>query len=237
MVQKTSQKKQTINKNIVLECQNLSLELGQDRTKVKILQSVDMKLKRGEKLALVGPSGSGKTSLMMLVSGLLKPTHGKIFFEQDNIAAFDEKELSHFRRRNIGIVFQNFHLMPSMNALQNVAFPLEIDGLDPNNANDRARDILKKVGLGHRLGHMPAQLSGGEQQRVALARAMVTAPKLLLADEPTGNLDGKTGDIVTQFMFDLVEQQKSSLILITHDEKLAARMDRQIHLIDGKIKR
>ncbi|HYZ32852.1 MAG TPA: ABC transporter ATP-binding protein [Crenalkalicoccus sp.] len=200
---------------------------------VNILRGVDLAVGAGEAVGLVGPSGSGKTSLLMLLAGLERPTGGTLSVAGQALAALDEDALARFRRKTVGIVFQAFHLVPTMTALENVAVPLEFAGR--RDAFDRARAALESVGLGHRLAHYPGQLSGGEQQRVALARATVAEPPLLLADEPTGNLDRATGGQVMDLLFGLRARLGTTLLLITHDPALAARCGRVIGLEDGRI--
>ncbi len=200
---------------------------------VNILKGISLKVEAGSRLGLVGPSGSGKSSLMMLIGGLERQTKGRIIVAGQDLKSLNEDGLARFRRDNVGIVFQNFHLVPTMTALENVALPAEFAGRE--DAFDRAAEGLKAVGLGHRLDHYPGQLSGGEQQRAALARALVTDPKLVLADEPTGNLDGETGRQVIALLFDLARRRGTTLILITHDNALAERCDRVIRLEDGRV--
>jgi putative ABC transport system ATP-binding protein len=200
---------------------------------VNILKGISLKVEAGERIGLVGPSGSGKSSLMMLMGGLERQTSGRIIVAGQDLSVLDEDGLARFRRDRVGIVFQNFHLVPTMTALENVALPAEFAGR--SDAFERAEAGLKSVGLGHRLEHYPGQLSGGEQQRVALARALVAGPKLVLADEPTGNLDGETGRQVIALLFDLARRQGTTLILITHDNSLAAQCDRIVRLNDGLI--
>ncbi len=200
---------------------------------VNILNGVSLQIEAGERVGLVGPSGSGKSSLMMLIGGLERPTSGHIRVAGQDLSTLDEDGLARFRRDNVGIVFQNFHLVPTMTALENVALPAEFAGRD--DAFDRAAEGLRAVGLAHRLEHYPGQLSGGEQQRVALARALVARPRLVLADEPTGNLDGETGRQVIALLFDLARRHGTTLILITHDHALAESCDRIVRLTDGRI--
>ena len=200
---------------------------------VNILRGIDLTVKSGETLGVVGPSGSGKSTMMMVIAGLERPTGGSVHVGGENLSDLDEDALARFRRKKVGIVFQAFHLIPTMNALENVAVPLEFAGA--TNAFDRARQSLERVGLGHRLDHYPSQLSGGEQQRVALARAFAPGPDLLLADEPTGNLDGDTGESIIEILFELSEQSGTTLVLITHDPIIAGRCDRVVHLRDGCI--
>ena len=184
-------------------------------------------------MAVVGPSGSGKSTMMAVIGGLEQATSGRVTVAGRDLKAMDEDELAAFRRGHVGIVFQAFHLVPTMTALENVALPLELAG--DENAFDRAREALGEVGLAERLEHFPAQLSGGEQQRVALARAMIGNPSLLLADEPTGNLDTTTGDEVVDLMFAHAAEAGASLILITHNDALSARCDRTVHMQDGRL--
>ena len=200
---------------------------------VNILSGIDLEIGAGEAVGIVGPSGSGKTSLLMLLAGLEQATAGRIDVAGQNLVGLSEDALAKFRRATVGIVFQSFHLIPAMTALENVAVPLELAGLP--DADSRARAGLQAVGLGHRLTHLPGQLSGGEQQRVALARAFAARPRLLLADEPTGNLDGATGIAVMNLLFDMQATYGTTLLLITHDPALAARCDRTIRIVDGKI--
>jgi len=211
--------------------QNLHLTLAGPAGPVNILKGIDLAVAPGEALGLVGPSGSGKSSLLMLMAGLERASQGRVSIAGQDLAARSEDQLARFRRETMGIVFQSFHLMPTMTALENVAIPLELAGRPEPMRTARAQ--LEKVGLEHRLGHYPSQLSGGEQQRVALARAFVMQPKILLADEPTGNLDQHTGKIIIELLFRLQAEAGSALVLITHDPSLAERCDRVAHLKDG----
>ena len=200
---------------------------------VNILKGIDLDIGTGEAVGIVGASGSGKTSLLMVLAGLERATAGIVHVAGQDLRALDEDALARFRRQTVGIVFQSFHLIPTMTALENVSIPLELAG-EPD-AEDRAAEGLRQVGLGHRLTHLPGQLSGGEQQRVALARAFTPRPKLLLADEPTGNLDVTTGRAVMDLLFGLRETLGTTLLLITHDPALAERCGRQVHVTDGRI--
>ncbi len=200
---------------------------------VEILRGVSLALAAGETVALVGPSGSGKSTLMMVMAGLERPSGGRVHFAGQDLATLDEDGLARLRRARIGIVFQDFHLLPTMTALENVAIPLELDRRA--DAFAEAEAALGRVGLGHRVGHYPGELSGGEQQRVAIARAFAARPALILADEPTGNLDGATGRLVIDCLFAEHERNGTALMLITHDPALADRCARQIHLEDGQI--
>jgi putative ABC transport system ATP-binding protein len=200
---------------------------------VNILRGITLEVAPGETVGLVGPSGSGKSSLMMVAAGLERASAGSVVVAGADLGAMDEDALARFRRDNVGIVFQDFHLVPTMTALENVAIPLEFAGAA--DAFDRAGAALETVGLGHRLTHYPGQLSGGEQQRVALARAFAVRPPLLLADEPTGNLDQATGRQVIELMFELRRLHGTSLLLITHDPELAERCGRILRMSDGRI--
>ena len=212
---------------------DVRLILRSDAGPVNILRGVDLSVAAGEKISIVGPSGAGKTSVMMIVAGLEKPTSGTVSVAGTNLGGLNEDGLALFRRDNMGIVFQDFHLIPTMNAMENVALPLELAG--HRDALQTARDRLDAVRLGHRLTHYPGQLSGGEQQRVALARAFAMKPKLLLADEPTGNLDSDTGARVIELMFALSAELGTTLLLITHEGVIAGQCDRTIRIEDGLI--
>jgi len=212
---------------------NIHLTLDGPAGAVNILRGLDLEVQTGSALGVVGPSGSGKTTMLMVIAGLEMVTRGQVAVAGTDYASLDEDGLALFRRDNIGIVFQSFHLIPTMTALENVAVPLEFAGL--NDAFDRAQAQLKAIGLEHRLEHYPGQLSGGEQQRVALARAFAVKPALLLADEPTGNLDGGTGQQIIDLLFELHDHHNTTLMLITHDLNLASRCDRVVQIIDGLI--
>jgi len=211
----------------------IRLSLASAAGPVEILRGITLTIMPGETVALLGPSGSGKTSLLMVLAGLERPTAGRVELAGQNLGALDEDGLARLRRRHVGIVFQSFHLIPTMNAVENVAIPLELAG--DRNAFAAAEAALARVGLGHRVGHYPGQLSGGEQQRVAIARAFAAGPQLLLADEPTGNLDGATGRAVIDCLFAEHARLGTALLLITHDAELAARCGREINLADGRI--
>jgi putative ABC transport system ATP-binding protein len=217
----------------IVELRDVHLKLASQAGEVNILRGVDLAMMPGESLAVVGPSGSGKSTMMMIVAGLERPTHGSVRIAGQDLGSLDEDGLALFRRRNVGIVFQAFHLIPTMTALENVAIPLEFAG--DADAWDKARAALDSVGLSHRTTHYPGQMSGGEQQRTALARAFVAEPALLLADEPTGNLDATTGHSIVDLMFDLKDRLGTALLLITHDAKLAARCGRAVRMDDGKL--
>ncbi len=217
----------------LISAQNLQFEVVGAAGRVNILRGVDLRIGASEVVGIVGPSGSGKTSLLMLLAGLDQATGGTLTVAGHDLAGMDEDALARFRREEVGIVFQSFHLVPTMTALENVGLPLEFAG--DEHAATRAEAALKAVGLGHRIGHYPGQLSGGEQQRVAVARAFVALPKLILADEPTGNLDRATGQSVMELLFSLREKYGTTLVLITHDPALAARCDRQLRMEDGRL--
>jgi putative ABC transport system ATP-binding protein len=211
----------------------VNLSLGRDAARVHILKDIDLHIGRGEAIGLVGPSGSGKTTLLMVLAGLERADTGSITVAGSDLRKLDEDALARFRGRNVGIVFQSFHLIPTMTALENVAVPLELAG--EADAQDRARAELAMVGLAERLHHYPAQLSGGEQQRVALARALAPNPAILVADEPTGNLDEATGKQVIELLFAGHVERGTTLILVTHDNALAQRCDRIVRLRSGRI--
>ena len=212
---------------------NVHLTLPSRAGNVDILRGVDLEVKPGEALGIVGPSGSGKTTLLMVIAGLEKASKGDVTVAGTSLNGLNEDELAAFRRDHVGIVFQSFHLIPTMTALENVAVPLEFRGTP--DAMDIAADRLKRVGLGHRLDHYPSQLSGGEQQRVAIARALASGARIIIADEPTGNLDHVTGEQIIKLLFDVKSQSDTSLILVTHDRALAQRCDRMAEVLDGKI--
>lgn len=219
--------------NSIIELKDIRLTLTSRAGPVEILRDVSLDIVAGQSTAIVGPSGSGKTSLLMVMAGLEQATSGAVVVNGHNISGLSEDDLAVLRGQDIGIVFQSFHLVPTMTALENVALPLELAGVA--DAFVTARALLDDVGLGSRVDHFPAQLSGGEQQRVAIARALSRRPPLILADEPTGNLDGKTGQQIVDILFGLRERIGATLVLVTHDDKLAAMTDRVIRMSDGKI--
>ena len=211
----------------------LNLSLGRGAARVHILHDIDLNIRRGEAVGLLGPSGSGKSTLLMVMTGLEQPDSGSVIVAGEDLRKLDEDRLARFRGRNIGIVFQAFHLIPTMTALENVAVPLELAGAP--DAFSRAERELIAVGLGRRISHYPAELSGGEQQRVALARALAPKPAILVADEPTGNLDEATGSEIIELLFRGHRKHGTTLVLVTHDIVLAARCDRVVHLHSGRI--
>ena len=217
----------------ILSLRDVSLTLNGNAGPVSILRGIDLDVARGETLGLVGPSGSGKSSLLMLMGGLDSATSGTVLALGQDLTRMDEDRMARFRRDHMGVVFQSFHLIPTMTALENVATPLELAGVA--DAFDRAAAELAAVGLGARIDHYPAQLSGGEQQRVALARAAAPRPAILLADEPTGNLDGANGQAIIEMLFGLRDRHGATLVLVTHAPELAARSDRVVQIRDGRI--
>jgi putative ABC transport system ATP-binding protein len=217
----------------MIVAQNLGLVLGEGEARVTVLDGIDLIVTAGETVALLGPSGSGKSSLLAVLAGLERAQTGTLHVAGQDFSALSEDGLATARRGRIGVVLQAFHLLPTMTALENVATPLDLAGIDA--AMERARDELVAVGLGHRLNHYPAQLSGGEQQRVAIARALAPAPVLLFADEPTGNLDHATGDAVADLLFARGKAAGATLIMVTHDEALAHRCGRIVRLADGHV--
>lgn len=217
----------------VLAMKDARLTLAGNAGPVEVLRGITLGIARGESVGLIGPSGSGKSSLLMLMGGLERATSGSVTALGQDMSAMDEDALARFRRSNMGIVFQSFHLIPTMTALENVALPLELAGMD--DAFGRAAEELAAVGLGARMHHYPAEMSGGEQQRVALARAAAPRPALFLADEPTGNLDAANGAAIMDLLFSLRDRHGATLILVTHAPELAARCDRVIRLADGQV--
>jgi putative ABC transport system ATP-binding protein len=217
----------------IIQLEGVELSLPSAAGMVHILRGVDLAINAGESVGVVGPSGSGKSTMVMIMAGLERASKGRVVVDGADYAAMNEDALALFRRNTIGIVFQSFHLVPAMTALENVAIPLELAGR--SDAFDRARAELETVGLGHRLSHYPSQMSGGEQQRVALARAFATEPKLILADEPTGNLDGANGRAVVDLLFGAQQRLGTTLVLITHDAALAEHCHRVLRMEDGHI--
>jgi putative ABC transport system ATP-binding protein len=217
----------------ILSLRDAQLSLQGNAGRVDILRGITLDVAKGETLGLIGPSGSGKSSLLMLMGGLERATGGSVTALGQDLTRMNEDALARFRRAHMGVVFQSFHLIPTMTALENVATPLELAGAP--DAFERAETELRAVGLGSRLTHYPAQMSGGEQQRVALARAAAPRPDVLLADEPTGNLDGTTGEAIMELLFGLRDRHGATLVLVTHAPELAARCDRIVRLRDGRI--
>lgn len=205
------------------------------RKEVPVLKGVDLAVKEGEFLAILGPSGVGKSTLLHLLGALDRPTSGEITYREVNLGNLSDLELAAFRNKKIGFVFQFHHLLPEFNALENVMIPILISGRSREEAVREARPLLEEMGMGDRLFHKPGELSGGEQQRVAVARALVTSPEVVLADEPTGNLDTKTGDEVFQILRRLNRERGVTFLMVTHNERLAFQADRTLHMVDGKV--
>ena len=216
-----------------IRLKDVHLTLGSGASKVHVLKGMDLEVSAGQSVGIVGPSGSGKSTLLMVLGGLEQADSGLVEIAGSNLSGKSEDELALFRGRNIGIVFQSFHLIPNMTALENVAVPLELAGME--NAFERAAEELKAVGLGARMNHYPGQMSGGEQQRAAIARALAPSPKLLIADEPTGNLDETTGEQVADLLFSKQRERGTTLVLVTHDPHLANRCERVVHVSSGEI--
>ena len=217
----------------IVELKNLSKSYALASTEVSVLRQLDLSVQQQERVAIIGPSGSGKTTLLLILTGLDTATEGHISIGGESLLGMSGDDRADLRRERIGIVFQSFHLIPSLTARENVALPLEIAGL--SNSRQRVMNMLEKVGLSDRHNHYPSQLSGGEQQRVAIARALIHEPELIVADEPTGNLDEQTGDLIMQLLFDLNRDSGTTLLLVTHDTELAARCDRTLKLQDGRL--
>lgn len=217
----------------VLSLTDVRLTLQGNAGPVEILHGISLQVERGDTIGMIGPSGSGKSSLLMVMGGLERATAGQVHALGHDLTAMSEDQLARFRRDHMGVVFQSFHLIPTMTALENVATPLELAG--DKDAFDRAAEELRAVGLDHRADHYPAQMSGGEQQRVALARALAPRPDILLADEPTGNLDGANGQAIVDLLFALSEQKGATLVLVTHSNSLAQRCGRVVRLRDGTL--
>jgi len=217
----------------LLKLKKINLKYQTGKEVIKVLQNINFETKAKETISIVGESGSGKTSLIMLIAGLEKVTSGKIFFQDQEITKLNEDQVSEIRREHIGIIFQSFYLIPNYTAVENVALTLELNKF--TNPNERAKELLDRFGLKHRLNNLPSQLSGGEQQRVAIARAIAMKPELILADEPTGNLDSDNSAMIADILFKYVKEEGSSLIMVTHDPKLANRAKRKIKIKDGNI--
>lgn len=219
--------------DVVLQAKAISQTFSDGRLNVEVLQSVDFKVHANEQIAIVGTSGSGKSTLLHLLGGLARPTSGEVWIDTQNISMLSPKAQGILRNHALGFVYQFHHLLPEFSALENVAMPLLIRGIEQSEAHDKAASLLEKTGLGRRLEHKPGELSGGERQRAAVARALVTQPKCVLADEPTGNLDHQTADHIHGMLAELNKEFGTALVVVTHDRKLAAKMHRQLRLVDG----
>ncbi len=218
----------------LLKLKKINLKYQTGKENISVLKDIDLIIKKKETVSVVGESGSGKTSLIMLIGGLERPTSGKIIFQDQEITNINEDEVSEIRKKNIGIIFQSFYLIPNYTAFENVALTLELNKF--KNPEKEAKLLLERFGLKHRFNNLPSQLSGGEQQRVAIARAIAMKPELILADEPTGNLDTENSIMISDILFEYVKEEGSSLIMVTHDPKLANKAKRKIKIKDGKIK-
>ena len=220
--------------NTLLKLKKVNLKYQTGKENINILKNINLNIKKKETVSVVGESGSGKTSLIMLIGGLEKPNSGKIIFQDQEITALSEDKVSEIRKKNIGIIFQSFYLIPNYTAVENVALTLELNNF--KNPEIEAKNLLDRFNLKHRLNNLPSQLSGGEQQRVAIARAIAMKPELILADEPTGNLDTENSIMIANILFAYVKEEGSSLIMVTHDPKLANKARKKIKIKDGKIK-
>lgn len=219
----------------ILETQGLKKRFGEGEAAVEAVRGIDLRVEAGEFLAIMGRSGSGKSTLLAMLGGVDTPTEGQVLIEGKNLAQMTDDQRTLMRRRRIGFIFQSFNLLPILTAEENVALPLELDGVSIREAHDRAAQTLEQVGMAHRRHHVPSKMSGGEQQRVAIARALVLKPALLLADEPTGNLDTANSGRITALLRELVDVQKQTIVLVTHDPTVAALADRVVHVVDGLI--
>ncbi len=219
----------------ILEMQGVTKEYGTDAARVKALRGIDLQVQAGEMVAIMGPSGSGKSTLLCILGAVEVPTSGRVLLEGTDLSTLDDDQRTLIRRRRLGFIFQAFNLLPMLSAIENVALPLELDGVRTSPARQRAREALSLVNMNHRESHLPGMLSGGEQQRVAIARALVIQPALLLADEPTGNLDTAAGERVIDLLHQLVDKKGQTVVMVTHDPLVAAQADRTIHLLDGLI--
>jgi lipoprotein-releasing system ATP-binding protein len=224
------------DEEILIEAKDLTKTYKLGKRSLEVLRGVDLRIQRGEFMALRGASGAGKSTLLHLLGGLDAPNKGSIWFAGQDLASFSERELACFRNIRVGLVFQGYHILPELDALENVCLPARMARVDPGEAERRGRELLERVGLGARMDHKPYELSGGEQQRVAVARSLVNAPELILADEPTGNLDSHTGQEIIELLCTLREERRTTLIIATHDAKIAARAPRTVELVDGQVR-
>lgn len=223
-----------MTKPAVIQCSQLTKRFSDGGLDTDVLNDINLTVTKGDKIAIVGSSGSGKSTLLHLLGGLDEPSSGKVEIHGQDINALSVNNLSKLRNQSLGFVYQFHHLLPEFTSVENVAIPLVIGGISPNQAQQQAEELLIKVGLGHRLSHKPSELSGGERQRAALARALITQPDCLLADEPTGNLDHRTAQAIFDLILELNESLGTALVIVTHDSELASRMDKTFTLLDGK---
>jgi putative ABC transport system ATP-binding protein len=223
------------NTNIVLNVQNVDKNLKLGEVTLHILQDISLEVQRGELIGIIGPSGSGKSTLLGIIGGLDSPTAGKVYLDGEDITDLNERQLTRIRNEKIGFVFQQFNLIPTLTALENVALPIQFSTVNKTNPDKRARELLAQLGLGDRLDHRPTQLSGGQQQRVAIARALANNPPLILADEPTGNLDTESGEVVMESLRNIRSEFNTTVVVVTHDMEVASECDRVVSLIDGHI--
>ncbi len=224
-----------MNKDIILQCVQLRKAYTQGDLNVEVLQGIDLSIKSGERVAIMGASGSGKSTLLHVLGGLEKPSAGEVFLDGENLNTISATRQSRLRNRSLGFIYQFHHLLGEFTLLENVAMPLLIGGKSVKHAREQSGELLKRVGLGHRIQHKPGELSGGERQRAAVARALINKPKCVLADEPTGNLDSKTAEQIYQLMLELNQELQVSFLVVTHDPELAERMDNVLHMEDGRI--
>ncbi|MBI4949722.1 MAG: ABC transporter ATP-binding protein [Deltaproteobacteria bacterium] len=220
----------------LITIKGLSKTYGGDAKRVEVLKSIDLSIKKGETVAIVGASGVGKSTLLNIMGALDRPSSGEVLYKNEPLFKYDDKKLAAFRNRSIGFVFQFHHLLPEFTALENVMLPALIGGASPVEARSKAEALLKEVGLGQRLSHKPGELSGGEQQRTAMVRALVQGPDVLLADEPTGNLDTRTGEEVFELLLALNASRSTTMVIVTHNERLAGRLTRRLKMVDGNIR-
>jgi len=225
------------NKKNIMELENVSKEFKMGSSVIKALDNINLKIKRGESLSIIGTSGSGKSTLLNLIGGLLKPTTGKIIVDGSDISTYSDNEMTNYRKNMVGFVFQSFNLIPTLTAVENVEYPMIFSGISREERLKRSEETLEKLGLGDRLKHKPTELSGGEQQRVSIARAIINEPEIILADEPTGNLDSKTGKGIMDVLKTINEEIGGTLIIVTHDIYISYYSDRRVYLSDGKIEK
>ncbi len=225
------------NNNYIVKLEDISKEFKMGSSVIKALDNIDLEIKKGEFLSIIGTSGSGKSTLLNLIGGLLKPTSGKIIVDNFDISTYSDNEMANYRKNMVGFVFQSFNLIPTLTALENVEYPMIFSGISKKERLNRSEEVLEKLGLGDRLRHNPTELSGGEQQRVSIARAIINEPEIILADEPTGNLDSKTGKGIMEVLRKINEEMGRTLIVVTHDIYISYYSDRRVYLSDGKIEK